>query len=292
MTKQNIIIFIPIDTSILATLPNFKEDLNKHEVINIQEDLLLTHEQAYYSLLPVKDEVEYKQAADLYEVEKTEAMVYDNQDLIYDPNIKEEDSNPFQMKENKENYDYQSAFLQYRECNKRLEWPISTTIHCKLDCHPFTGRPWYLPYDYIEGVYVVHPHVFCSPECALGWNLVAGGHNHSKYSSLLYLLVRTISKQKDVHIEPAYEQNMLQIFGGPLNIEDFRNKHKDYLLNKVELVYPEILTIIPIIKRYNQTQENNGQQDKPGGYKLKRTKQIERKTTTIMDTIVKKLHAK
>jgi hypothetical protein len=57
-------------------------------------------------------------------------------------------------------------------------------------------------------------------------------------------------------------------------------------------VYPEILTIIPIIKRYNQTQENNGQQDKPGGYKLKRAKQIERKTTTIMDTIVKKLHAK
>lgn len=320
MKNENIILFIPMDTSNLENLPNFKkamkqEDISKRERIK-QEDISKierTKQMKYnpsvmfedgpsnadnlpgFDLLDscgiIKNVDDFKQDVDkaVYneEIEVDESLTNINKDdLIYNPRI-EDIKEPFQFKENnnkEKELDFSNIYIQYRECNKRMEWPIFTEIHCKQDCHPFNNRPWYLPCDYIDGVFIVLPYVFCSPECALGWNLESDHSDYSKRSSLFYLMYKMILQIKDITIKPSYEQNILKIYGGPLNIEDYR-KRNIIIENNNELIYPEILTVVPIIKQIKQKRENQGEQE----YKLKRTKPIVRKTRTVFDSIAKRI---
>lgn len=318
MKNENIILFIPMDTSNLDDLPNFQEAVRgvptedlvkkieemkepmKYDPNMSEEEEEEGHTNADnlpgFSLIHpigIKDEDdEFQMRPGMgggynEKVEVDESLTNLNKnDLKYDPMI-EYMKEPFNFKEqpnkNKE-LDFSNVFIQYRECNKRMEWPIFTEIHCKQDCHPFNNRPWYLPCDYIDSVFIVLPYVFCSPECALGWNYESEHSDYSKRSSLFYLMYKMILQMKDVTIKPSYGQNMLKIYGGPYTIEEYR-KSNTLVENDNKLIYPEILTIVPIIKQIKQKRENKGEQE----YKLKRTKPIVRKTRTVFDSIAKRI---
>lgn len=95
---------------------------------------------------------------------------------------------------------------------------------CFWCCHSFGWKPCVLPlsYDSYDNMYTCEGH-FCSPECTLASlyaepNLsdVARWTRHA----LTCDMYRTLYKEKE--ITPAPPRAMLRLFGGPLDIEQFR----------------------------------------------------------------------
>jgi len=91
-------------------------------------------------------------------------------------------------------------------------------------CHPFPWKASVLPvsYEAYDNLYTCEGH-YCSPECALAYlyaeNSLSDVVRWTRHA-LLADLYRTLFKNKD--ITPAPHRHMLRMFGGPLDIEQFR----------------------------------------------------------------------
>ena len=114
----------------------------------------------------------------------------------------------------------------------------SPQIACFWCCHTFNWPACVVPifYDIYNNVYVCEGN-FCSPECGLA-------HNYSNTKildsakwtrhSLLYHLYAPLYKTR--MLSPAPPRTILRMFGGPLDIEQFR----DYTSGDNEFVLSEI----------------------------------------------------
>jgi hypothetical protein len=100
------------------------------------------------------------------------------------------------------------------------------TTACFWCCHPFPWKACVLPvsYDAYENMYTCEGH-FCSPECALA-HLYADSSlsDVPRWSrhALLNDLYRGMYKTSGKDITPAPPRSTLRLFGGPLDIEQFR----------------------------------------------------------------------
>ena len=145
------------------------------------------------------------------------------------------------------NYDYDKKIdilmRQFLEGNKRKEWPKSTPIHCFWCCHPFVTPPCALPLEYKEGTYHVYG-CFCSPECAAAYNFNDFQDTEKQWEryALLNQLYRKAYGEKNLKIKLAPPRQTLQIFGGPLTINQFRRSNKSYDKSYV-LNYPPLISI-------------------------------------------------
>lgn len=95
---------------------------------------------------------------------------------------------------------------------------------CFWCCHPFPWKASVLPisYDAYENMYACEGH-FCSPECGLAYlyaDPTLSDVTRWTRHTLLADMYRVLYKQKDVTPSPA--RSMLRLFGGPLDIEQFR----------------------------------------------------------------------
>ena len=124
-------------------------------------------------------------------------------------------------------------------------WPIETSVYCWWCCHPFNCIPCSIPEKVENDTFIVHG-IFCSPECAAAYLFNDSNHSSSKdiwtRYSLLNLLYKDIYKEKK--IEQAFSREILQIFGGPLTINEFRNTTNKSLYN---VTLPKMKSIIPTI---------------------------------------------
>ena len=127
------------------------------------------------------------------------------------------------------------------EANHRGEWPKSTPIHCFWCCHPFENAPCALPVDYRNGTFSVYG-CFCSPECTAAYNFndFQDTENRWERYSLLNLMVKKLYANLDSRIKLAPPRQTLEIFGGPMSIEQFRqtleNYTKTYVVNMPPLI--------------------------------------------------------
>ena len=103
-----------------------------------------------------------------------------------------------------------------------IEWPTSTTTHCWWCCHPFDTVPVPLTVNYNDSIDAFSVKgTFCSWGCAKAYSL---GESHTLgYQSQLLLLLRKRVEGKVVPIKCAPQRSQLNIFGGPINIQAFRN---------------------------------------------------------------------
>lgn len=94
-------------------------------------------------------------------------------------------------------------------------------FHC---CHSFSWRPTALPihYDTFDKTYVCEGH-YCSPECALAhlyeMPRLSDASRWNRHS-LLMDLYRPLIKERE--LIPAPPRTTLRMFGGPLDIAQFR----------------------------------------------------------------------
>lgn len=116
------------------------------------------------------------------------------------------------------------------------EPPRTTDRLCLWCMHAFDTPPVGMPTSCDEdGGKVVVSGVYCSMECAAAHNFDRHHASHTAYTrhAMLCELASKSSTTAPVHIRPAPPREMLDIFGGPMSIEAFRDRDKAYTV-----IYP------------------------------------------------------
>lgn len=120
-------------------------------------------------------------------------------------------------------------------------WPKQTDIHCFWCTESFSWCPFGLPFEYVKpddnsGMYMKTEGVFCSLNCAMAYNLNKRDNLTPERASLLHLMFyhlfktdelkkKSLMSFEDFEISPALPKEMLNKFGGPLTIQEYRNLH-------------------------------------------------------------------
>jgi hypothetical protein len=108
---------------------------------------------------------------------------------------------------------------------------------CFWCCHTFSGHHFVSPisYDAYKNVYTCEGN-YCSPECALA-NLyseqtMSDGTRWNRHALLNYMY----SSLYEEYITPAPPRTLLRMFGGPLDIEQYRN----YVLTTGDVIHSSL----------------------------------------------------
>lgn len=118
------------------------------------------------------------------------------------------------------------------------KWKNNTNICCYWCCHSFKNTPFGIPIKYKNDKFYVHG-IFCSLECAASYNFSEekGIQDIWESYNLLNLLSSKINYNNIVRLAP--KRNCLSMFGGNMDIEEFRNFTKQNKIINV-LEYPMI----------------------------------------------------
>ena len=180
--------------------------------------------------------------------------------------------------------------MDFDEKCKNGEWPSSTSVHCYWCCHRFKNVPIGIPLTYNEdaGKFMVYG-CFCSCECAAAYNMdskESSDETMTRYS-LINMLARELGHCKLVR--PAPNRLVLSMFGGPMSIDEFRERcHTSRL---VLVNFPPMMTVTQQVEEINQRELRSEYRyipidsERVNKYKekikLKRTKPIINYTNTL-----------
>jgi hypothetical protein len=195
------------------------------------------------------------------------------------------DQNPQQLKIVK-------LLKDFEEKNKNNEWPQTTSIHCYWCCHKFENAPFGIPLKYNNGKFHVFG-CFCSLECASAYNF----DSKDSYDEIWerYNLINLLSKKIGMSsiVKTAPTRLSLCIFGGHLNIDDFRAYCTTSKL--ININFPPMMTLTQQIEEVNESDINGDfkyipvDTDRINRYKekinLRRTKPVNPLETTLDHTM-------
>ena len=127
------------------------------------------------------------------------------------------------------------------------EWPSKCDICCWWCCHTFNGIPCTLPtrYDPLRKRFTF-TGIFCSWNCSKSYNNNMGDHKRYERNTYLTLLIQQMyGIETSLRIKPAPPRECLKMFGGYLDITDFRNKYHVvdcYHINLIKhnFVFPDV----------------------------------------------------
>jgi len=133
------------------------------------------------------------------------------------------------------------------------EWPIDCNICCWWCCHKFENIPCTLPtkYDPLRKRFTF-TGMFCSWNCSKAYNLNMSDYKKIERNGLItFLLQQLYGIDTAIRIKPAPPRETLKMFGGYLDIFEFRNRYTIvdcYHLNldKHNFIYPEISEVTNI----------------------------------------------
>ena len=130
------------------------------------------------------------------------------------------------------------------------EWPEKVDTCCWWCCHPFECSPCTLPYKYDslrKRFYFIG--VFCSWNCTKSYNYEKNDHKKYERSGLISLLIQQLyGITKAIDIKGAPPRQSLKMFGGYMNITEFRNTHSvidTFKINELNFnfTHPEITEV-------------------------------------------------
>lgn len=129
-------------------------------------------------------------------------------------------------------------------------WPESCDVCCWWCCHQFEGSPCTLPtkYDPLRKRFTF-TGIFCSWNCTKAYNIDRNDHMKHERSAILSLLVKNLSSvDESICIKAAPARQCLKMFGGYMDIEQFRAPFSTvdaYLINDVNsnFIYPEVTEV-------------------------------------------------
>ena len=149
-----------------------------------------------------------------------------------------------------------NILYEFMDSNKEKVWPEKTNIHCWWCCHSFTNTPCSLPYQYKKNKFHVKG-IFCSFNCAASYNFSCHDNDIYERYSLLHLMYKKLYYRKFIKINLAPPRESLKMFGGYLDIEEFRNYclESERLFN---LIDPPLISIIPKIEETINSKNNGG----------------------------------
>lgn len=130
-----------------------------------------------------------------------------------------------------------------------------TDIACWYCSYNFNTIPCFLPDRYYESTFYVFG-CFCTYSCVMAYNLAMNDSRSSSRISLIKLLYSKIFSASTDAIPIPPERELLQKFGGPISIEEFRNSA---LLCKKEfkVALPPMIPLIPVMHEIPKDQTSN-----------------------------------
>jgi hypothetical protein len=162
-----------------------------------------------------------------------------------------------------------------------IEWTKHTNINCWWCCHKFDTVPIGLPEKYINDAFHLYG-CFCSFNCAQAYNLQMNDQKiWERYSLLNFLKKKICDNNSHIlyknfdFICPAPPRQALDIFGGPMTIEEYRNSM--YILSKdYNYILPPMIPLIGILENIPQelTPTNIKIKNINNSLKLKRSKPL------------------
>jgi hypothetical protein len=156
----------------------------------------------------------------------------------------------FKEKQNEESIKKIKVVTTIKNVLDLSEWPDKTDICCWWCCHKFNNCPCTLPtkYDSLRKRFQF-VGIFCSWNCTKAYNFERNDHRKYERSQLITLLIQQLyGIVNAINIKAAPPRQTLKMFGGYLDISEFRdnNSHVDaYHMNLVKFnyIYPEITEI-------------------------------------------------
>ena len=130
----------------------------------------------------------------------------------------------------------------------KLEICEQTDICCWWCTYNFDTVPLFLPDRFYNKVYYVFGN-FCSFSCMLAYNENMNDHKKNVRRSLIAQLYNEIFKSDTFRIKPSPQRELLEKFGGPLNIDNYRDAY-NVISKTFKLTLPPM---IPLLSNYEET---------------------------------------
>ena len=185
----------------------------------------------------------------------------------------------------------EKLMIRYQDANREQRLPDNTEVACFWDCHPFRGTPCAIPVVIEEGIWRVYGN-FCSPECAAAHlfnERLDANVQWERYALLNRLYAPTL--ETGVRLAPS--RNIIHLFGGPMDVSDFRAMIRDQRI-RIDVMTPPMISIIQVmdtkpIDFYDASMKNSfipwemDRLNRPGaqGLRLRRTKPVTEKESTL-----------
>ena len=192
----------------------------------------------------------------------------------------------------------EKLMVLFQDSNRYQKLPEKTEVACFWCCHSFASCPVAIPSHILDEVWYMYGN-FCSPECAVAHlfkERVDSLVQWERYALLnsLYAEDAEIRAGSASGIRPAPPREVLRMFGGSMDISEFRALVHEKRL-RVDVLTPPMVSIIQTmdtkpIDFYDQNLKNvfirNDIQHKynaPGaqGLRLRRTKPVKNRESTV-----------
>jgi hypothetical protein len=195
-----------------------------------------------------------------------------------------------------------TLLVQFASTKHSKELPCESNLSCFWCCEPFSGRPCVIPMRIVEHVWHVYGN-FCTPQCAMAYLLSEVLDTHTRWERIA-LLNRLYGSHCNGRIYPAPSRESLQRFGGPISSEEFRGMCEAQRL-RVDVHMPPIVSILasmdtkpidfyetPLRNTFTSPHAIQIQRptDEPQGLKLRRTKPLKDKESTLDACLNIKVH--
>lgn len=186
-----------------------------------------------------------------------------------------------------------TLLVQYANTRQTKELPTETELACFWCCETFQGRPCVIPSGIQEDVWQVYGS-FCTPQCGMAYLLSELLDTHTRWERIA-LLNRLYGAQTNGRVYPAPSREALQRFGGPISGDDFRAMCEQQRV-RVDISLPPMVSILASMDTkpidFYETPLRNTfasphalhiqrQADEPTGLKLRRTKPLKDKESTL-----------
>lgn len=136
-----------------------------------------------------------------------------------------------------ERFKQQSVDFMTREEDSVDSWPRQTDTYCFWCSHSFTNIPIGIPVKVFDGKFYCNGN-FCSFECASAYNYNMSNDNRNIFEKQNLLNLMASKFQAKTPVRCAKPREMLKIFGGSMEINEFRKFHDNtiFFSNKYPIV--------------------------------------------------------
>ena len=177
--------------------------------------------------------------------------------------------------------------------NNKIEWVKTTDTCCWWCCHKFDSVPIGLPEKYINDTFHLYG-CFCSFNCAQAYNLNTNYNKICEVYSLLNFLKKKICDLNNIqyknydYICSAPPRQSLNMFGGPMSIDEFRNSLYT-LTQNYNYILPPMIPLIGLLEIIPQeiTPINLKIKNINNNLKLKRSKPLPSFTSNLLQLMKK-----
>ena len=192
----------------------------------------------------------------------------------------------------------EKLMVLFQDANRYKKLPEKTEIACFWCCHSFNSQPIAIPSHILDEVWYMYGN-FCSPECATAYLFKERIDAHVQWERFallnsLYSDDAKVQAGSSVGIRPAPPREVLRMFGGSMDISEYRALVHEKRL-RVDVLTPPMVSIIQTmdtkpIDFYDQNLKNvfirNDIQHKynaPGaqGLRLRRSKPVKSRESTV-----------